>query len=68
MNNDFVILRAKRLRTGEYSILCHLPQNPNTPWATWIADTIDGRSKRYSGNYYYPDQESQAYEDYETSW
>jgi len=67
MNNEFIVLRAKRLRSGEYSILCSLPENPSTPWATWIAETIDGKG-RYHGQYYYPDQEATAYEDFETSW
>jgi hypothetical protein len=65
--DDFVILRAKRLATGEYSILAQLPGNPNTPWVTWIADTVDGKNRRM-GNYYYPDQMSTAYEEYEVRW
>lgn len=67
MNDDFVVLRAKRLRSGEYFILCQLPNNVSTPWATWVAATVDGKD-RYHGNYYYPDQERTAYEEYETSW
>jgi len=64
-NDNFVIMRAKRLPNGEYRLLCKLPDNVVTPWATYVSPTIDGR-ERYSGQYYYSSEESYAYEDYET--
>lgn len=67
MNEEIIVHRAKRLRNGEYFILCQLPQNPITPWATCMSSTVDGKD-RYHSSFYYPSQESLAYEDFEASW
>jgi hypothetical protein len=65
MNTDeFVILRAKRRSSGDYILLCHLPQNNVTPWVTWFSHDITG-SHRMNGNYFYEDEETDALKDFE---
>lgn len=64
-NDNFVILRAKRISNGNYRLLCNLPDNQVTPWATYYASTIDGKD-RYRGQYFYQGEEEHAYEDFET--
>jgi len=62
---DFIIKACRQLSSGNYVILCELPDNPSTPWATWITPTPDG-SVRLRGQYFYPGEENFAREDYET--
>jgi hypothetical protein len=62
---EFTIMRARRTTGGEYVILCHLPENKVTPWVTWRAATVDGQGA-YRGNYFYANEETFAYEDFNT--
>lgn len=65
MDNDtFKVLKAKAVG-NDYIILCHLPNNPVTPWATWRTDKVDGSGNRFWGHYFYDDQESDAHRDFD---
>lgn len=65
--DNFVVLRAKRNPRGDYTLLCHLPENKATPWVTWTAASVDGKD-RMKGNYFFPEEETAAYEDYDARW
>ena len=61
---EFTIIESRPALVG-FVILCHLPENPVTPWATWRAQTADGQG-RESGHYFYEGEEALAREDFET--
>jgi hypothetical protein len=49
---EFEILAAKSIPHG-YIIMCHLPYNRTTPWATWWTPEVNGeKTDRHSGHYY----------------
>ena len=61
--DDIEILKAKR--SGDvYIILAHIPDNAVTPWATWLSTTITGE-KRWSGRYFFDDEEQHAHDDFD---
>jgi hypothetical protein len=66
MDNDTLKVLKARAVGDEYIILCHLPGNTITPWATWRTDKIDGTGAKFHGHYFYDDEEAAAYEDFES--
>jgi hypothetical protein len=50
--DSFSILLAKK-KGDEYIIMCHLPKNQVTPWATWRTLSLDGSQPRFCGTYHF---------------
>jgi hypothetical protein len=60
---EFKILYAKPRNENEYIIMCHLPTNSVTPYATWQTTTLCG-DNRYWGHYFRTQEE--ALSDFQT--
>ena len=57
------ILKAKR--SGDsYIILARMPNNKVTPWATWVSETVTGEN-RWSGRYFFENEETDAHADFD---
>jgi hypothetical protein len=49
---EYEILNAKQI-PGGYIVLCHLPFNRTTPWATWWTKEVkEVDMDRHSGHYH----------------
>lgn len=47
------IIRAKQTPSTKFwVVLCHLPDNPVTPWATWITEEPREDAPKFSGHYH----------------
>lgn len=50
---EHTILEAKQTPSKtSYVILCELPTNSVTPYATWITSDLQGTTPRFSGHYF----------------
>lgn len=57
VNDNFEVIQARKCGQNYY-ILCYLPDNKVTPWASWVSPTPDGKIERYRGNYYFSEKEA----------
>jgi hypothetical protein len=57
---EFEIIDAKTV-PGGHIILCHLPYNRTTPWATWWTKEVAGLdTDRHSGHYHRSEEAAKA--------
>lgn len=50
---EHTILEVKRTPSKtHYVILCELPTNSATPYATWVTENLDATTPRFSGHYF----------------
>ena len=60
------VLAAKKAYGSNYLVLCHILDNPITPWAIWLCADPSAATKVGSGTYFYGNQESLAHASFDS--